>query len=288
MPSRPRIAVLGHVEHVTLGTVPALPQLADILHLEETVVIPGGGGGVTFFQLTRAPAEVLLFTAIGQDSGGAEMEARVRATGAEVHVARRSEAHTRDVVLLTPDGERTILVVGQPLHPRRDDPLPYERLAGCDAAYFTAYDPELIREARHARLLVVTARRRESLVRSGVRADLVVGSRRDPREASTLADYPVRPGALVMTDGAHGGTVETEAGVVSFRAPASPAAIRSSYGAGDSFVGALMWLTVLGLPLVEACERAGAYGAAVLASVDPLAAQLPLPAAASLPRPTPA
>jgi len=224
----------------------------------------------------RAPADIVLFTAVGNDTAGDEMLARVRATGAEVHAARRDEPHIRDVVLLTPEGERTIVVVGLPLHPRRDDPLPWDRLAACDAAYFTAYDPELVREARRARFLVVSARRRESLVRSGVRADLVVGSRRDPREASTMADYPVRPGALVMTEGPDGGTVETDAGVERFAAPPAPAVVHSSYGAGDSFLGALLWFRLLGLPLVAACERAGPYGAAVLASTNPLAVQLAL------------
>jgi ribokinase len=280
MAPRPRIAVLGHVEHVTLGAVRELPGRGDIVHLDDPVVIPGGGGGVTFHQLTRAPADLVLFTAIGNDTAGAEMLARVRATGAEVHAAHRDEPHTRDVVLLTPDGERTIIVVGQPLHPRADDPLPWDELDGCDAAYFTARDPALVREARRARLLVVSARRREALVRSGVRADLVVGSRRDPREASTLADYPVRPGALVMTEGPDGGTVETEAGLERFAAPPRPAVIRSSYGAGDSFLGALLWYRLLGLPVLAACARAGRHGAAVLASTDPLAVQLGLPATA--------
>src|SRR5512142_43555 len=91
-----RVAVIGHVEHVTLGRVPALPHASEIVHLDDPVVIPGGGGGVTFFQLVRAPASLLLYTAVGNDTAGADMEARVRATGAEVHVAVRAEPHTRD------------------------------------------------------------------------------------------------------------------------------------------------------------------------------------------------
>lgn len=278
MSARPTIAVIGHVEHVTLGLTPVLPKAGDIVHLDHPTVIPGGGGGVTFFQLTRAPASLVLFTAVGNDTGAADVEARVRATGAEVHVARRDAAHTRDVVLLTPDGERTIVVVGQPLHPRHDDPLPFARLAECDAAYFTAQDPELLRLARAARMLVVSARRRESLVRSGVRADLVVGSHNDPREASTLADYPVQPDALVMTAGSRGGTVETARGTVHFAPPPPPPVVRSAYGAGDSFLGALLWFALRGLPVPEACARAGAFGAAVLAGPDPLRAQKKLPA----------
>jgi len=276
--ARPTIAVVGHVEHVTLGKVATLPATGDIVHLDDPVVIPGGGGGVTFFQLVRAPAVVHLFTALGNDTAGAEMEERVRATAAEVHIARRAEPHTRDVVLLTPDGERTILVVGQPLHPRHDDPLPWDALTRCDAAYFTAYDPELIRYTRRAGYLMVSARRRDSLIRSEARADIVVGSHRDPREASTLADYPVAPAALVMTDGPRHGTIETASGTQRFAAPPSPSAIASSYGAGDSFAGALLWFALQGLPLVTACERAGHYGAAVLGGRDPIESQRALAA----------
>jgi ribokinase len=264
-----RIAVIGHVEHVTLGRVPAVPAAGDIAHLEEVRWFPGGGGGVAFAQLARSDAEVHLFTALGDDEAAAQVEAEVAAAGARIHAARRREPHTRDVVLVTPDGERTIVVVGQPLHPRAVDPLPWELLSGCDAAYFTAQDPAAIRAARAARVLVVTARRREALVASGVRADVVVGSARDPREASALADYPVRPGALVMTEGERGGTIETAGGRARFAAAAPPPAIRGSYGAGDTFAAALTYYAAAGLPVAEACARAARHAAAVLAGVDP-------------------
>ena len=285
-----RIAVIGHVEHITLGRVPAAPRAGEIAHLLEPRFLPGGGGGIAFFQLTRSPAQVLFFTALGDDEAAGQVQARLLQTGAEIHAARRTAAHTRDVVLITPDGERTIVVVGEPLQPLRSDALPWERLEDCDAAYFTAQDPEALRAARAARVLVVTARRREALSRSGVRADVVVGSALDPREACTLADFPPaqRPAALVMTEGAAGGSVETAAGVRRF--PALVAAVRSgaagggggggggSYGAGDSFAGALTYFLAAGLDALEASTRAGPCGAAVLARLDPLEAQLALEA----------
>jgi ribokinase len=132
-PRRLRLGVIGHVEHVTLGRVPALPGPGDIVHLDEPFWIPGGGGGVTFFQLLRGPGDVVLFTAIGNDSGGDAIAARLAATRAAVHAARRPLEHTRDLVLLTPDGERTIMVIGKPLQPERADPLPWHELGGCDA-----------------------------------------------------------------------------------------------------------------------------------------------------------
>lgn len=277
-----RLAVVGHVEHVTLGRVPALPAPGGIAHLAEPRWFPGGGGGVALLQLARSDAEVHLFTALGDDEAGRQVEQALAQAGAHLHAARRPGPHTRDVVLVTPDGERTIVVVGEPLHPRADDALPWELLAGCDAVYFTAQDPEALRACRAARKLVVSARRREALTASGVRADVVLGSAHDPREASALADYPVPPAALVMTEGAAGGCVETAAGITRFAAPASPPVTGAAYGAGDSFAGALTYYLGAGLPVVDACLRAGPHGAAVLAGLDPRETQLPLDVAARL------
>jgi ribokinase len=263
---------------VTLGRVPAVPRAGEIVHLEAPRSFPGGGGGVAFAQLARSTAEVHLFTALGHDEAGREVGAALERAGGRVHVhaVRREAPHTRSVAMLSPEGERTIAVVGEPLHPAADDPLPWEILPACDAVYFTAQDPELLRMARGARLLVVTARRRPALVRSGVRADVAVGSAADPREAGARADYPVPPDALVLTEGGAGGRVETAAGTFRFAAPRAPVAVRSAYGAGDTFAAAMTYLLAAGLPLLAACERAGRYGAAVLAGPDPLAAQLPL------------
>lgn len=269
-----RVSVIGHVEHITLGRVPAVPRPGEIAHLESPRFFPGGGGGVAFFQLTRSPAEVLLFTAVGDDEAGRQVAERLARTPARIYAARRPLPHTRDLVLITPDGERTIVVVGEPLHPERADALPWDALASCDAAYFTAQDAGALQAARAARVLVVTARRRPALLRSGVRADVVVGSALDPREACTLADFPPsqRPGALVLTEGAAGGAVYRDSGVERFAAPAV-GGVRGSYGAGDSFAGALTYFLAAGVPVVEACTRAGRHGAAVLGSLEPIEAQ---------------
>ena len=269
-----RVAVIGHVEHVTLAAVPALPAPGDIVHLDAPRVFPGGGGGLAFHQLIRGPAEVLLYTAIGSDDAGRDVRDQLARSGARVHAAARSEPHTRDLVLITPGGERTIFVIGRPLHPTRADPLPWGELATCDGAYFTAQDPEALRAARAARVLVVSARRRAALAASGVRADVVVGSANDPREATALADYAIAPGALVMTDGARGGRIETAAGVVAFAAPPVPRVV-GAYGAGDSFAGALVHYLAAGRAIAEACARAAVHGAAVLAGIVPIDHQAP-------------
>jgi len=270
-----RVGVIGHVEHITLGRVPAVPRAGEIAHLEEPRFFPGGGGGIAFFQLTRSAAEVLLYTALGNDEAAGAVRGRIAATRARIFAAERQAAHTRDLVMITPDGERTIVVVGEPLHPERADALPWDELTSCDGVYFTAQDPAAIAAARAARILVVTARRRPALIRSGVRADVVLGSALDPREACTLDDFPAeqRPAALVLTEGAAGGVVYTAEGARRFPAPQRSGKIRGAYGAGDSFAGALTYYLAKGLPVLEACTRAGHHGAAVLGTLEPLEAQ---------------
>jgi ribokinase len=271
-----RIAVVGHVEHVSIGRVAAVPRAGEIVHLEEPRWFPGGGGGVAFAQLVRSDAEVHLFSAIGGDEAGARVAEALARSGAKLHLVHRQAPHTRCVAMIDGDGERTILVVGQPLQPRADDPLPWELLARCDAAYSTTDDPAAIRAARAARVLVATARRRHVLAAAGVRADAVVGSALDAREASILADYPLPPGALVLTEGAAGGRVETAAGTARFAAPPSPPAAGGAYGAGDTFAAALTYFLAAGLAPADAAARAAHHGAAVLRALDPREAQLPL------------
>ena len=80
----------------------------------------------------------------------------------------------------------------------------------------------------------------------------------------------------MLTDGARGGRIETREGVAHFAPSPAPTTIVGSYGAGDSFAGALVYFLARGLSPLEAAGRAAAYGAAVLASLIPLDAQLPL------------
>ncbi len=271
-----RLAVIGHVEHVTIAAAPSLPTPGEIVHLDDVVTIPGGGGGLAFFQLTRSAAEVHLFTALGNDDAAQLVSDRVHATNATVHIAYRNRPHTRDLVVVTPGGERTIFVQGEPLHPSMADPLPWDLLDGFDATYFTGEDAELLRAARASEVLVVTSRRFDALARSGVQADVVVGSRLDSREAHELVDYPVPPKALVMTTGKEGGVIETTRGTTRFRGPHVSGRLKGAYGAGDSFAGALTWYMACGLEIEESCARAAECGAAVLRDINPLDGQVAL------------
>jgi ribokinase len=226
----PRLAVIGHVEWVTHTDAPFIPAPGEIVHLSSPLSQPAGGGAVTAAALVRAGAEVSFFTAAADDVPVVEELERL---GIRVLAAPRPAPQTRCLVMRDPGGERTICVVGENLHPTAEDPLPWDELAQCDGVYFTGGDPRTLQLARRARVLVVTARRFESLVESGVRADALVGSARDPGEQFDLARLKQQPAHVVVTDGAHGGT--------GYSAVPPPAAPVDSYGAGDTFVAGLLY-----------------------------------------------
>lgn len=274
----PRIAVVGHVEHVTLGRTEGVPQPGDIVHLLDARFLPGGGGGLAFAQLCRSDAEIHLFTALGHDAAARAVEERIRVAPGRVHVhaAVRAVDHPRVVVVVDAEGRRTIIVTGAPLQPAATDPLPWSILAGCDAVYFTGADPESLRLARAARRLVVTARRSAALRTAAIAPDVVIGSASDPRENAPLDAYDPCPGALVLTDGPRPVRVLRPGGAALVDAPPAPARVLGEYGAGDSFAGALTYYLAHGLPIEEACRRAGPHGAAVLRGIDPLETQIGL------------
>jgi ribokinase len=270
-----RIAVIGHVEHVTLGRFDGLIESGAVVHLSDSRFVPAGGGGIAFAQICRSDAEIHLFTAVGSDEAGRAVEGCIRAHGdrVHVHVAKRDVEHPRVVVVVDRDGRRTIFVTREPLHPAATDPLPWSILADCDAVYFTGTDPGTLRLARAARLLVVSARRNAVLQAAAVAPDVIVGSVEDPRENRELAAYDPAPGALVLTDGPRAIRVFRGGGVAMVDAPPAPERVVGDYGAGDSFAAALTFFLAHGLAVEEACRHAGPFGCAVLGGLDPLEMQ---------------
>ncbi|AXK67442.1 1-phosphofructokinase family hexose kinase [Burkholderia sp. IDO3] len=69
-----------------------------------------------------------------------------------------------------------------------------------------------------------------------------------------------RADIVALTLGAHGAWVVTRDRTL--RLPGRPAAVRSTVGAGDSFVGGMVWALARGVPLDDACRYALAASAA--------------------------
>ena len=99
---------------------------------------------------------------------------------------------------------------------------------------------------------MITARRFDSLVESGVRVDALVGSRTDPGEQFDLTRLAVQPDHVVVTDGRSGGT--------GYEPVEPPGPVVDTYGAGDTFVAGVTYGLAAGWPLPEALRFAAAAG----------------------------
>lgn len=272
--ARPRVAVVGHAEWVTHGRG-EMPRPGEITRLDEPFDEPGGGGCVSAAQVAKLGAECLFFTALGDDAAGRGVGTRLEADGVTVLAAVRSAPQTRAVSAVGATGDRGIVVVGDPTSARIEDPLPWDELAGCDGAYFTGHDSATVAAARRARVLVVTTRRLQLLIESGVRADVLIASDGDATEAVDPEQLPVMPEVIVWTQGAAGGRYARADGTEGRWAAAPvPGPALDSYGCGDSFAAGLTVGLARGLDLDRALALGARCGAACLTGRGGLGSQL--------------
>jgi ribokinase len=273
-PPRPRVAVVGHVEWITHGEG-LMPRPGEIRYLGDTFDEPAGGGGVSAAQVAKLGAEALFYTALGDDEIGRASAERLGAIGVTVLASIRGGPQTRGVSAVDSTGDRAILIIGAPTSARIDDPLPWDDLASCDAAFFTGHDSATVAAARRARWLVVTSRRLTQLIESGVRADVLIASASDPSEAVDPGTLPVAPGVIVWTEGAGGGRYVTDDGREGRWEPAPlPGPPVDSYGCGDSFAAGLTVGLARGLDLDGALALGARCGAYCLTGRGALTAQL--------------
>ena len=261
-----RVAVVGHTEWIQFVRVPRVPRAGEIMQASAAWEQPGGGGGVAVQQLASLAGEAAFFTALGDDHFGHRAETELEAKGVRVHAAWRDEPHRRAFTFVDDDHERTITLLSPKLTPRGEDALPWDELDAVDAVYFTARDPGALREARRARVVVVTARELPTASEADVYIDALVGSATDPAEQYVAGALSPAPGVVVRTRGADGGEWEAADGAVGTYASAPlPGPPVDSYGAGDCFAAGLTFSLGRGDALPDALALGARCGAAALA-----------------------
>jgi ribokinase len=225
-----------------------------VIHAEGSLLRAGGGGGVAASVLAEMGAEVDFFTALGDDTDGRAAAAQLEERGVRVHVASRTEPTRRAVTLLEPNGERTIITIGERLEPDGSDDLDWERLSAVQSVYFTAGDAGALEHARRAPVVVASPRARAVLETSTV--DALVFSENDPDESEWAKRAAPHARLLVATEGERGGRWWGESEGRWAAAPL-PGRARDSYGCGDSFAAAF----TLGLGRGDSVDEAAAFGA---------------------------
>lgn len=272
-----RVAVVGHVEWIEFARVDRVPAAGEIAHATSTWDEVGGGGSVAAAQLAKLAGACDFFTAIGDDELGRRSRERLEQLGVRVHATPAGRTR-RALTLVDAAGERTITTLGEKLMPRGRDPLPWERLEGTDAVYFTVGDVPALRAARRADVLVATPRDLHTLVRAGIALDALAGSGSDPGERYAAGEIVPEPRLVARTAGADGGEWVTSDGRVGRWEPsAPPGPTGDAYGAGDSFAAGLTFALGEGRSHEEALAFAARCGAAALTGHGPYAGQLRRP-----------
>lgn len=251
-----RVAVVGHVEWVDFLPVPRFPVQGEVIHAEGPFSRAGGGGSVAAVVLAELGAEVDFFCSLGDDAPGQAALAELEERGVRMHVAWRDQPTRRAITLLEPQGERTIVTLGERLEPRERDELEWGRLRETASVYFTAGDDGALRLARQAPVVVASPRARGVLESAGVEVDAVVFSERDDDERAWAERVAERSRLLVATEGARGGHWWGDSNG-RWNAVPLPARARDSYGCGDSFAAAF----TLGLGRGDSIDDAAVLGA---------------------------
>lgn len=275
MAKRTSTATVGHVEWIDFLRVPRLPVAGEVLGAEECWSDAAGGGAVAAVTLAAIGGGSLFLTALGRDDLAERSIARLRGFDVDVHAAGRPGATRRAITFVDAQGERTITTVGPRLQPSARDRLPWERLDGMDAVYFTAGDEEALRAARRARVLVATPRAGDAL-RAGVELDALVLSGNDAVESRLAERYAAMARLVVVTDGAAGGSYRFRDGTSGrWEAAPLPGPIVDTYGCGDSFAAGLTCALGAGRTLEDALAFAARCGAARLIGHGPYVGDLP-------------
>jgi ribokinase len=265
------LAVVGHVEWIQFARVERVPAPGEIVSATEVWEEAAGGGAVAAVQLAKLNGASTFFTLLGDDEHGRRSHEQLSRQGVKVEAEYLPRPTRRGFTYVDDNGERTITVLGEKLHPSPSHHLPWLELARYEGVYFTAGDVGALEAARRARVLVATSRELATLRRAGVELDALVGSGEDISEQFQPGDLDPPPKLVVSTAGALGGWTQPGG---PFRAAPLPAPISDAYGAGDSFAAALTFALARGLDREAALELAAKCGAAVMAGRGPYETQL--------------
>jgi ribokinase len=234
-----KVSVVGHVEWIEFVRVEHVPARGEIVHALEAWAEAAGGGSVAAVQLARLAGASTLFTAVGDDEYGRRMAPELEGHGVRVEAAVRPEPQRHGFTYVDAGAERTITVIG---------------------------DPDAVRAARAARVLVATARSLPALEEAGVELDALVRSGSDEGERYRPGDLHPPPRLEVATAGEFGGTYSVAGGKMQrYVAAPVPGEVKDTYGAGDSFAAGLTYGLASGLIVEDALALGARCGAEALA-----------------------
>ncbi|MFY1690536.1 ribokinase [Plantactinospora sp. WMMB782] len=273
--SRPRVVVMGSANMDLVVTTGALPRPGETVFGTDFVMVAGGKGANQAIAATRAGADGALLGAIGSDSFGVTLKARISAAGVDTERVRVVYGSS-GVAVITVDAEGENTIVVTPAANSAFTGLTESELTAVREADVLVAQLEIpvgtvtaaARAARSAgtRVLLNAAPAQPVPVELLDCVDLLVVNEAEARAitgrgqedpAALLAVVP----RAVLTLGRHGAWYGDREGTA-VHVPAVKVDLVDSTGAGDAFTGALAVAWGEGREPLDAVRWASAAGAA--------------------------
>ncbi|MEU4380120.1 ribokinase [Micromonospora echinofusca] len=270
-----RVVVVGSANMDLVGTAPALPRPGETLLGTDFVMVPGGKGANQAVAAAKAGASCAFLGAIGSDSFGVTLRARITAAGVDTGQLRTTYGTSGvALVMVNAEGENAILVspgANASMTGLTEPELTAVRgadvlLAQLEIPVATVTEAALAARAAGTRVVLNAApavpvppellAATDLLVVNETEAQALTGRGRD--EPSALLDLAPR---AVLTLGAQGAWYGDRAGTA-VHVPGVKVDTVDSTAAGDAFTAALAVAWGEGRDVVDAVRWAAAAGAA--------------------------
>ena len=184
-------------------------------------------------------SEMCIRDRLGNDDYGDKCFKNLSNMGINLHVAWRDKPTRRGFSLIDSKGERAITVIGERLAPTHKDNLEWSILKKMDGIFITASDSEIFKMARSASILCTTPRvGLNTINKSNVLLDGLIGSNLDPGEAFSFSDLSLKPKYTFKTEGEKGGILFPGG---RYKALKNKKSKVDSYGCGDSFAAGILY-----------------------------------------------
>ncbi|MFJ6195540.1 ribokinase [Micromonospora sp. NPDC092111] len=286
-----RVVVVGSANMDLVGAGPALPRPGETVLGGDFVMVPGGKGANQAVAAVRAGASCAFLGALGSDSFGVTLRARITAAQVDTtHLRVVYGASGVALVMVNSAGENAILVTpgaNAAFTALTDAELDVVRgadvlVAQLEIPVETVTEAAVAARAAGTRVILNAAPARQVPAELLASVDLLVVNE---TEAQTLTGKGHEPGALlelvpraVLTLGGEGAWYVDRDGVA-VHVPAVPVDVVDSTAAGDAFTAALAVAWGEGREVVDAVRWAAAAGAAC---VRRLGASVSLPRRAEI------
>lgn len=267
---------IGHACIDTIGLVPHLPALDEVLVMDATTRQGGGPVAQALVTLQRLGKKTAFHARLGDDAIAQEIRTGLEAEGVDCSHLLRDPGHVSNTSIILVDratGKRSICAHRGDYHPIAPADLDLDALCAAPILHLDGHAPEAAlhaaREARRrGRIVSIDAgHARDDLIPLAAAATLLIASEKFAMFATGTGDETawgptlraMGPSTVVVTRGERGSLTWTADD--HFVTPAFPVDVVDTTGAGDVFHGGYLYAVLEGRSPRECATIASAVAA---------------------------